>query len=237
MNETVNPDAVAREQLQAFVERIERLLEKRDGIMADVREVYAELKGNGFDKTVVGQVVAARRKRAKDASGFEEASAIFDLYWSALHGGISSSQGEPSRTHTRESARAGWNVDENGNGPIRRMVANRQAIFDALEADGKFPKRDEGRTVYFLHAPSANLVKIGSSNNVHDRVRSLSNSSPVPLVLLGTVPGGLKRELELHGHFAALRVHGEWFDCSGPMISDLCDLRDAARDLEAEEAA
>ena len=90
--ETRSTEAVAAEQLTAFVERIERLLEERDGIMADVREVYAELKGNGFDKTVVGQVIAARRKQAKDASGFAEQSAIFDLYWEALHG---------SHTHTR----------------------------------------------------------------------------------------------------------------------------------------
>lgn len=82
----ISPDQVAKDQLQSFVERIERLLEGRDGIMADVREVYAEAKANGFDKTVMGQVIAARRKRDKNEAAFAEAGAIFDLYWEALHG-------------------------------------------------------------------------------------------------------------------------------------------------------
>lgn len=78
---TVNPDEVARDQLAAFVERIERLEEEQRGINEDKKEVYAEAKGNGFDVKVLKKVVAIRRQ---DASERAEQEAILDLYLSAL---------------------------------------------------------------------------------------------------------------------------------------------------------
>jgi uncharacterized protein (UPF0335 family) len=72
---------IAREQLRAFIERIERLEEEKKAITDDIREIYAEAKGSGFDAKVMRQVVALRKK---DSAEREEQEAILDLYKSAL---------------------------------------------------------------------------------------------------------------------------------------------------------
>lgn len=75
--------AVAEDQLRSFVERIERLEEERKTIADDIADVYREAHGNGFDKKALKRVVSERRK---DESDRAEADAVFDLYWTALHG-------------------------------------------------------------------------------------------------------------------------------------------------------
>ncbi|WP_020179797.1 DUF2312 domain-containing protein [Methylopila sp. M107] len=76
-----DPDEVARDQLTAFVERIERLEEEKKGVSDDIAEVYAEAKGNGFDVKVLRKVIAVRKQ---DVSERAEQEAILDLYLSAL---------------------------------------------------------------------------------------------------------------------------------------------------------
>ena len=78
---TVNPDDIAKDQLTAFVERIERLEEEKKGISDDIKEVYAEAKGNGFDVKVLRKVISVRKQ---DASERAEQEAILDLYLAAL---------------------------------------------------------------------------------------------------------------------------------------------------------
>ena len=78
---TVNPDEVAKDQLTAFVERIERLEEEKKGIADDIKEVYAEAKGNGFDVKVLRKVISVRKQ---DASERAEQEAILDLYLAAM---------------------------------------------------------------------------------------------------------------------------------------------------------
>lgn len=78
---TVNPDEIAKDQLTAFVERIERLEEEKKGISDDIKEVYAEAKGNGFDVKVLRKVISVRKQ---DANERAEQEAILDLYLSAL---------------------------------------------------------------------------------------------------------------------------------------------------------
>ncbi|WP_020181248.1 DUF2312 domain-containing protein [Methylopila sp. M107] len=79
--DTVNPDDIAKDQLTAFVERIERLEEEKKGISDDIKEVYAEAKGNGFDVKVLRKVISVRKQ---DASERAEQEAILDLYLAAL---------------------------------------------------------------------------------------------------------------------------------------------------------
>ena len=76
-----NTSGVAAGQLKAFVERIERLEEEKKGIADDIRDVFAEAKGQGFDTKVMRQVI---RLRKKDASEREEEEALLDLYLHAL---------------------------------------------------------------------------------------------------------------------------------------------------------
>ena len=72
---------VAAEELKQFVERIERLEEEKNAISEDVREVYAEAKGRGFDVSAIRAIV---RLRAKEPEAREEEEAIIELYKSAL---------------------------------------------------------------------------------------------------------------------------------------------------------
>jgi len=70
-----------KERLRSFVERVERLEEERAALSADIREVYAEARGEGFDTKTMRQVV---RMRKLDRAQFQEQEAMLDLYLSAL---------------------------------------------------------------------------------------------------------------------------------------------------------
>ena len=71
----------AKDQLKAFVERVERLEEEKKTISDDIRDVYAEAKGNGFDTKALRTVV---RLRKQDKEEREEHEAILDTYLQAL---------------------------------------------------------------------------------------------------------------------------------------------------------
>ena len=73
--------AVAAGQLRAYVERVGRLEEEKAAIATDIREVYSEAKGNGFDTKALRTVV---RLRKKDRDERLEEEAVVDLYKSAL---------------------------------------------------------------------------------------------------------------------------------------------------------
>lgn len=79
--ETLN--STAQGQLKALVERIERLEEDKAAIGADLKEVYAEAKGAGFDAAIIRKVV---RLRKQDAAKRQEEAALVDLYLSAIGG-------------------------------------------------------------------------------------------------------------------------------------------------------
>lgn len=81
---------VAGGQLKSFVERIERLDEERKTLSDDIKDVYAEAKGEGYDTKILKQVI---RIRAQDKSEREEQEAILDLYLSAL-GMVHANDGE-----------------------------------------------------------------------------------------------------------------------------------------------
>jgi uncharacterized protein (UPF0335 family) len=72
---------VAAGQLRAFVERIERLEEDKKTVAEDIKEVYAELKGTGFDTKAVRTII---RLRKKDQAERQEEETILDLYMNAL---------------------------------------------------------------------------------------------------------------------------------------------------------
>lgn len=72
---------VAGERLKSFIERIERLEEEKAGIANDIKEVYAEAKGSGFDTKIMRQVV---RLRKMDQADREEQETLLDVYLSAL---------------------------------------------------------------------------------------------------------------------------------------------------------
>lgn len=74
-------EGVAQDQIKAFIERIERLEEEKAVITGDIREVYAEAKGNGFDTKVLRMVI---RIRKQDQAERLEQEALLELYLTAL---------------------------------------------------------------------------------------------------------------------------------------------------------
>ena len=72
---------IAKDQLKAFVERIERLEEEKKALADDIRDVYAEAKGNGFDVKALRTVV---RLREQDSQERAEQEAILETYMQAL---------------------------------------------------------------------------------------------------------------------------------------------------------
>ena len=71
----------AKDQLKAFVERVERLEEEKKAIADDIKDVYAEAKGNGFDVKALRTVV---RMRKQDKDERQEQEAILETYLQAL---------------------------------------------------------------------------------------------------------------------------------------------------------
>jgi uncharacterized protein (UPF0335 family) len=84
MSDAAAPDVLAGQaqgQLKSIVERIERLEEDKAAVMADLKEVFAEAKGNGFDVKTLRKVV---RIRKQDRAKRQEEEALLDLYLSAI---------------------------------------------------------------------------------------------------------------------------------------------------------
>ena len=72
---------IAGDQLRAYIERIERLEEEKAALAADVREVFAEAKGNGFDVKIMRQVLRLRKMDGDDRA---EEGALLDIYKRAI---------------------------------------------------------------------------------------------------------------------------------------------------------
>lgn len=77
--EVLSGDAQSR--LKSFVERIERLEEDKAAISEDMKEVFAEAKGEGFDTKVLRKVI---RWRKQDKTKRQEEEAVLELYLSAI---------------------------------------------------------------------------------------------------------------------------------------------------------
>ena len=72
---------VAVDQLKSVIGRVEKLEEEKSGIAADIKDVYAEAKGNGFDCAAIKQIIKIRKL---DAQEREEQETILDTYLVAL---------------------------------------------------------------------------------------------------------------------------------------------------------
>jgi len=72
---------IAADRLRSFIERIERLEEEKAALTSDIREVYAEAKGNGFDTKIMRQVIKLRKL---DTAERQEQESLLDLYKRAI---------------------------------------------------------------------------------------------------------------------------------------------------------
>lgn len=90
----MSTEAVAADQIRAFVERIERMEEEKASITEDIKEIYAEAKGNGFDTKVLRAVVRIRKQDRAERLEFE---ALLDLYLEALGMGLGATEDEQDK--------------------------------------------------------------------------------------------------------------------------------------------
>lgn len=74
-------ETVAQDQLRAFIERIERMEEEKAAIAADIKEIYAEAKGQGFHTKTLRKVINIRKQ---DPNERAEQKALLHLYMNAL---------------------------------------------------------------------------------------------------------------------------------------------------------
>jgi len=80
-NEAQDVGGVAGARLKSFIERIERLEEEKSAIADDIKDVYAEAKGTGFDTKTIRKLISLRKI---DTEKRREADEILDLYKSAI---------------------------------------------------------------------------------------------------------------------------------------------------------
>jgi uncharacterized protein (UPF0335 family) len=94
---------IAGERLRSFIERIERLEEEKAALAADIREIYAEAKGVGFDTKIMRQVLKLRKLDREDR---QEQETLLDLYLQAL-GMVPGSDGGSDGGSEAETGRHG----------------------------------------------------------------------------------------------------------------------------------
>lgn len=80
-DDSFSTQAVAAGQLRAIIERIENLEEEKKEVSDQIKEVYAEAKGNGFDTKTLRKVIQLRKRSTEER---QEEEALLDLYLSAL---------------------------------------------------------------------------------------------------------------------------------------------------------
>jgi uncharacterized protein (UPF0335 family) len=72
---------IAGDRLKSFIERIERLEEEKKALANDIKEVYAEAKGTGFDTKIIRQLI---RMRKMDQDDLDEQETLIDIYKRAI---------------------------------------------------------------------------------------------------------------------------------------------------------
>lgn len=77
----IKPGGIAVDQLKSVIGRIEKLEDEKAGLAADIKDVYAEAKGNGFDTKAIKKIIALRKL---DANEREEQETILQTYMRAL---------------------------------------------------------------------------------------------------------------------------------------------------------
>jgi uncharacterized protein (UPF0335 family) len=72
---------IGGEQLKSFIERIERLEEEKRTLAEDIKEVYAEARGSGFEPKIMRQII---RIRKRDQDDLDEEENLIELYKRAI---------------------------------------------------------------------------------------------------------------------------------------------------------
>lgn len=74
-------NSIVKDQLKSIVERVERLEEEKAGLQSDIKDIYAESKGNGYDVKTLRKIIGLRKK---DAAERDEEEHLLDTYKRAM---------------------------------------------------------------------------------------------------------------------------------------------------------
>jgi len=143
----------ADKQLKSYIDRVLRLKEEQDTLGDDIREVYAEAKSEGYDKTIMGKLVAHLRKVAKSGEDtVSEQEMNFDTYLQAYH----RASGTAVATHTHEEK-----FD-----PLTGEFLDDKETEETLSADTRAEGREVGDGVPSVEGDQ--LIDAAASLNVSD---------------------------------------------------------------------
>jgi len=81
VNDALDNNGIAADELAQLIERIERLEEEKASIASDIKDIYAEAKARGFDTKAMRKIVSLRKKGPEER---QEEAAILELYMEAL---------------------------------------------------------------------------------------------------------------------------------------------------------
>ena len=80
-NEGMGGGKVAADELRLLIERAERLEEEKKGIADDIKDVFAEAKGRGYDSKTIKKIMGIRKKKREE---YQEEQSILEVYMQAL---------------------------------------------------------------------------------------------------------------------------------------------------------
>lgn len=164
-NSKVKAGPVNAERLKSFVERIEKLAEEIKAIQGDVRDVYAEAKGVGYDVGTMRKVV---RLRGMDAADRAEQETLLEVYWHALQ--------QPDRIDARLAAGESQREVAKAEGVSKSTVQRRGPKVEAAPATSEMDHIDDRQP----HGDSATVAGETQEYNAGPDAdaRSTSNNAP-----------------------------------------------------------
>jgi len=165
---------MSNSRLKSFIDRVLRLKEEEDTIKADIREVYAEMKGEGYDKTAAGQLVAYLRKvEKKGREEIEAANTVFDLYLNEYENGTAlaththeqkSPENEYANAKLIETVAAGMQTEVGRKALITAldiMIENEESSVSSAASQAPQPEADEKAVPPFNKRGTASLSSEG----------------------------------------------------------------------------
>lgn len=156
-------------EFKQFIDRILHCREAEDAAKADTKEVYAELKGLGYDKTAAGALVSELRKREKDPDQFAERETVLDLYRDAYQ---RASGTKRAIAHTHEISPS--------TGRASPTARNPETGSGSANTENDDVDRSAERAVSYSDIISGNVSLAARESEKPLHSNSLSHPSPLP---------------------------------------------------------
>jgi len=156
---------IAGDQLRSFIERVEKLEEDKAALAQDVREVFAEAKGSGFDVKTMRYIVKLRKM---DASDRDEAEYLLDTYKRAMGmqpDMFASADGEPANRICITTASGVIDTDVDTFIKATKMTDQIVNLLGAIYQNGGFAPKTEADEKLITFLDSMELVNVRSNGS------------------------------------------------------------------------